>query len=236
MVSRSKAGATRRTKRISRRAGSGSIPLWAATTPSPSRATAMRAVRPIGREPMSRWMAATSSRAGRAKSRADSSLSVQAYYDRTHRLIPPIFEENRDTFDLELEGRFVVGAHDVVYGANYRLSADRIGNIGPRWPSCPANDTEHLVSAYLAGRVASGAAAVRHRDRARSLNTTLLASSKFNRAAASSGRRPTSKPSGARSRARCARPRGSIRICSRPIPTPARRRSCSDRAASIRKS
>ncbi len=79
----------------------------------------------------------------------DASFAVQTYYDRTHRLIPPIFEENRDTFDLEMEGRFVVGAHDVVYGGNYRLSADRIGNLGPSLAFIPAKATEQLASVYL---------------------------------------------------------------------------------------
>lgn len=80
---------------------------------------------------------------------ADSSISLQTYYDRTHRLIPGIFEEHRDTFDLEAEGRFVLGAHDIVYGANYRLSADEIGNLGPQLAFLPANQTVHLISGYV---------------------------------------------------------------------------------------
>lgn len=78
----------------------------------------------------------------------DSSISLQTYYDRTHRYIPPTFEEHRDTFDIEAEGRFVVGAHDIVYGGNYRLSADDIGNIGPQLAFLPDSETVHLVSAY----------------------------------------------------------------------------------------
>lgn len=79
----------------------------------------------------------------------DSSLSVQGYYDRTHRLIPGVFEEYRNTFDVELEGRFVLGAHDIVYGGNYRVSLDEIGNLGPTIAFLPANETEHLISAYV---------------------------------------------------------------------------------------
>ncbi|MEP6823013.1 MAG: TonB-dependent receptor, partial [Chthoniobacterales bacterium] len=79
----------------------------------------------------------------------DSSLSVQGYYDRTHRLIPGVFEEHRDTFDIELEGRFVLGAHDIVYGGNYRISSDEIGNLGPTLAFLPTNETEQLVSAYV---------------------------------------------------------------------------------------
>ena len=79
----------------------------------------------------------------------DSSLSLQAYYDRTHRLIPNVFEEHRNTFDIELEGRTLLGRHDIVYGAEYRASADEIGNLGPSLAFVPDSDTEHLISAYV---------------------------------------------------------------------------------------
>jgi len=80
---------------------------------------------------------------------ADASISVQSYYDRTHRFIPNSFEEDRDTIDLEVEGRFVTGAHDIVYGANYRFSSDDIENLGPSFAFLPASDTLHLVGGYV---------------------------------------------------------------------------------------
>ena len=79
----------------------------------------------------------------------DSSISLQSYFDHTHRLIRPTFEEDRETFDLELEGRFVWGQHDLVYGANYRLSADSIANLGPGFAFIPAEETLHLASGYV---------------------------------------------------------------------------------------
>jgi iron complex outermembrane recepter protein len=79
---------------------------------------------------------------------ADSSFTLQAYFDRTHRLIPGIFEEHRNTFDLELQHQFSLGQHDIVYGANYRFSHDRIGNLGPQLAFIPDNLTSHLISAY----------------------------------------------------------------------------------------
>jgi iron complex outermembrane receptor protein len=79
----------------------------------------------------------------------ETSLMVQAYYDRTHRLIEDLFEEHRNTFDLEFEGRFVAGMHDLVYGGNYRLSHDDIGNLGPLLAFIPDSKTVHLVSGYL---------------------------------------------------------------------------------------
>lgn len=79
----------------------------------------------------------------------DSSLTVQAYFDRTHRLIPTVFEEHRNTFDLEFQHQFRYGQHDIVYGANYRISSDEIGNLGPTLAFLPAERTVHLVSAYV---------------------------------------------------------------------------------------
>jgi len=78
----------------------------------------------------------------------DSSLTLQTYFDRTHRLIAGVFEEDRNTFDLELQHSFRSGRHDVVYGANYRISHDDIGNLGPSLAFLPAEKTVHLISAY----------------------------------------------------------------------------------------
>ena len=80
----------------------------------------------------------------------DSNVSVQAYFDRTHRLNPGSFEEDRTTFDAELEHRLPFGdRHEIVYGANYRISADEIGNIGPSLAFLPDEETVHLVSGYV---------------------------------------------------------------------------------------
>ena len=78
----------------------------------------------------------------------DSSLMVQAYWDRTYRLIPDVFEEDRNTFDIETQYQVRYGEHYVVAGANYRLSHDDIGNLGPTLAFIPSSDTQHLISAY----------------------------------------------------------------------------------------
>ncbi|HEY2615096.1 MAG TPA: TonB-dependent receptor, partial [Chthoniobacterales bacterium] len=78
----------------------------------------------------------------------DSSLTLQSYFDRTHRLIPNLFEEHRDTFDIELQHHFRSGPNDIVYGADYRLSADDIGNLGPLLAFIPDNKIVHLISVY----------------------------------------------------------------------------------------
>ena len=79
----------------------------------------------------------------------DSSVMVQAYFDRTYRLVPGSFEEERDTFDLEAQKRVVLGTHDIVFGGNYRLSIDEIGNLAPTFAFVPDERTVHLVSGYV---------------------------------------------------------------------------------------
>jgi iron complex outermembrane recepter protein len=78
----------------------------------------------------------------------DSSFTLQAYFDRTHRFIPNLFEESRETYDLDFQHQLRLGEHDIIYGANYRLSHDDIGNIGSVLAFLPPEETEHLVSAY----------------------------------------------------------------------------------------
>jgi iron complex outermembrane receptor protein len=60
---------------------------------------------------------------------AGSDLEVQVYWDRTHRRIPDLFEEHRDTVDLDLQHHVRLGGrHDVVWGGGYRHTQDRVGN------------------------------------------------------------------------------------------------------------
>ncbi len=81
---------------------------------------------------------------------ADSKMMLQTYFDYTHRLIPDVFEEHRYTYDLEFQHSVrLCDEHDVVYGANYHLSADEIGNLGPSLAFMPDSKTVHLVSAYM---------------------------------------------------------------------------------------
>lgn len=59
---------------------------------------------------------------------ADSEVSVQVYYDGYHRVIPQLFDEKRDTGDLQVQHRFAFGeSNTVVYGAGYRASRDNTG-------------------------------------------------------------------------------------------------------------
>ena len=55
-------------------------------------------------------------------------LSLQTYYDRTNRKTP-IFGEQRDTFDIDLQHRFRWGDRQtIVWGGGYRYGSDEITN------------------------------------------------------------------------------------------------------------
>ena len=59
-------------------------------------------------------------------------IQVQAYYDRTFRSIPGSFEEDRGTWDLDVQYRTRVnGRHMLLAGGGYRLSRDRT-SVPPR--------------------------------------------------------------------------------------------------------
>jgi iron complex outermembrane recepter protein len=59
----------------------------------------------------------------------DSDLSLQVYYDRTHRNIPGSFAEVLDTYDADFQHHVhVAGRTDVVWGLGYRVSHDQVGN------------------------------------------------------------------------------------------------------------
>ena len=80
---------------------------------------------------------------------SDSTLMLQSYWDRTHRFIPNVFREDRNTFDIETQYQARLGEHYIVAGGDYRLSHDDIGNLGPGLAFIPDSDTQHLVSGYL---------------------------------------------------------------------------------------
>jgi iron complex outermembrane receptor protein len=67
---------------------------------------------------LGRWSRRSSERSG---------LELQAYWDRTYRLIPRLFEEHRDTWDLDFQHDARLGdRHTVVWGLGYRHTGDRV--------------------------------------------------------------------------------------------------------------
>ena len=58
-----------------------------------------------------------------------SVLQVLGYFDRTRRIVPGTFGELLDTYDIEAQHRFQLGAsHDIVWGGGYRLMHDAVTN------------------------------------------------------------------------------------------------------------
>ena len=59
----------------------------------------------------------------------DSSLRVQAYYDRNDREHPTIFKERLDTFDFEAQHSLhPFTGHELIWGGGYRHSRDEVTN------------------------------------------------------------------------------------------------------------
>jgi iron complex outermembrane receptor protein len=84
---------------------------------------------------------------------ADSDLEVQVYWDRTHRRVPNQFEEDRDTWDLDVQHRLPFGPrHDVVWGFGYRVSRDEVEN-SPVLAWVPARRTRELLNLYAQDEV-----------------------------------------------------------------------------------
>ncbi|HUS23943.1 MAG TPA: TonB-dependent receptor [Candidatus Binatia bacterium] len=59
---------------------------------------------------------------------AASEVSVQAYYDGYHRVLPAVFEERRRTGDLQVQHRLRLGdSHTLIYGGGWRGTHDSTG-------------------------------------------------------------------------------------------------------------
>lgn len=80
---------------------------------------------------------------------SQSDLQLQFYYDRVDRNIPLQFNEGRNTVDLQLQHRIHwTSRHDIVWGMNYRLSSDLIGNSAAL-AFIPDHRSLHLGSGFL---------------------------------------------------------------------------------------
>jgi iron complex outermembrane receptor protein len=99
-----------------------------------------------------------------------SSLQVQGYYDRTKRDVIPTFSDTQDIVDLQVQHTVApLGAHQFVWGAQYRAGRDRLGNsvyvaflparLDQTWVSLFAQDEIELADAL---RLTLGARAERN--------------------------------------------------------------------------
>ncbi|WP_420474982.1 TonB-dependent receptor plug domain-containing protein [Noviherbaspirillum sp. ST9] len=77
-----------------------------------------------------------------------ATLSVQAYFDRTERRVPPTFSEKLDVVDLQLQHSLPrYGIHAPVWGAEYRYGMDRVTN-SPFFAFLPARVNQTWSSVF----------------------------------------------------------------------------------------
>ena len=78
-----------------------------------------------------------------------ANLSVQAYYDRTKRDIPPFFNETLDIFDLQFQHSFKPAAsHTFSWGGEYRYGIDRVENTNALIGFVPDKDDQRWISLF----------------------------------------------------------------------------------------
>jgi iron complex outermembrane receptor protein len=86
----------------------------------------------------------------------DGEVSIQLYWDRTHRRNPDIYSEALNTYDLEFQHRFGWGERNkVIWGGGYRLMVDRVlSGPKPNLGFLPAHRTLNLFSGFLQDEIA----------------------------------------------------------------------------------
>jgi iron complex outermembrane receptor protein len=77
------------------------------------------------------------------------SLDLQAYYDHTRRIVPPMFGERLDILDFQLQHSLrPLGMHSLVWGLNARQSRDQVENRTPYFAFLPAKVHQHWTSLF----------------------------------------------------------------------------------------
>ena len=81
----------------------------------------------------------------------DQEVSVQIYWDRTHRRTPNIFSEALNTYDIEFQHRFSLGErHTLLWGGGFRLMDDAVVNGPlPDFAFLPGHRTMRLGNGFL---------------------------------------------------------------------------------------
>ncbi len=81
-------------------------------------------------------------------------VSLQGYFDRSKRTVPPTFGESLDIADLQFQHSLAArGAHTVVWGANYRHTWDEVAN-SPYVAFLPAKTTQSWSSLFAQDDIA----------------------------------------------------------------------------------
>jgi len=85
-----------------------------------------------------------------------SEMSLQAYYDRTERTVPPTFAEKLDIADFQFQHSIALpAARSLVWGANYRYSSDDVANSDV-FAFLPAHVHQHWSSLFAQGESGLG--------------------------------------------------------------------------------
>jgi len=83
-----------------------------------------------------------------------SSMSLQAYYDRTKRAVPPTFSETLDIVDVQFQHSLQpIGMHSITWGANYRYGMDSVAN-STHFAFLPANVNQTWSSLFAQDEMA----------------------------------------------------------------------------------
>ncbi len=83
-------------------------------------------------------------------------MMVQAYYDRVEREARLVYD-SRDTFDIQLQHSFAVGAaHRVIWGAGYRHAADRFHTLIEPQLLSPERRRVSISNAFVQDEIALG--------------------------------------------------------------------------------
>jgi iron complex outermembrane receptor protein len=86
-----------------------------------------------------------------------STFSLQAYYDRTRRTIPPTLSETLDIVDLQFQHSLLpIGKHALTWGANYRHGRDRVGNTSSVFAFLPEHVNQNWSSLFAQDEVTLG--------------------------------------------------------------------------------
>jgi iron complex outermembrane receptor protein len=85
---------------------------------------------------------------------AESDLKVQVYFDRAHRHEPGAFNDQVDTYDIDIQHRFsMFQRHDIVWGLGYRLVEDSFAGT-PSLSLMPTNQSLQTFSGFLQDEIA----------------------------------------------------------------------------------
>lgn len=77
-------------------------------------------------------------------------VQLQAYYDRTKRLVPGTFGETVDTYDIDAQHGFKLGErHDILWGGGYRLMRDQVSNLTPIFAFLPTQRNLTLGNVFI---------------------------------------------------------------------------------------